>query len=245
MGPNRPHPTAPIHRLGIRRERDEILDGLDMTSLIKSVGYNQTDIISSILQLEGEERFELDPTYSRGCFYNGISGPEIKMDLHPQSEDVIQADCRNLPLPDESVRSIMFDPPFIAGGAGDSIMAKRFGSFDSVYEMWDFMKNSLDELNRVLKTHGLLVVKCQDMVNGRQQYLTHIEIILRALDIGFYPKDVFILIARNRPVRENLKVQCHARKFHSYFLVFKKSRRNIAYSLSPCRERMRVVGGGS
>jgi hypothetical protein len=39
---------------------------------------------------------------------------------------------------------------------------------------------------------------------------------------GFYTKDLFILVAKTRMIGHNHKIQKHARKFHSYFLVFVK-----------------------
>ncbi len=200
------------------------------TEVIKSISYSQDEILKNIMSLEGISRFHLDTCYSKGNFYKNISGPEIKIDIKPQSDDVLCLDVCKLPFKDGSISSIVFDPPFIAGGDGDSKMAKRFSSFDSVREMWDFFRDSIHELNRVLKNQGVLVIKCQDMVNARNQYLSHYEIISLCIQEKLYPKDVYILLAKSRLLRGNLKKQSHARKFHCYFLVFKKSKRNIGYS---------------
>jgi hypothetical protein len=54
-----------------------------------------------------------------------------------------------------------------------------------------------------------------------------------AVKIGFYPKDLFILLARNRIVANwQLKNQKNARKFHCYFWVFEKSSKKIQYTES-------------
>ena len=43
-----------------------------MTDLVKSVSYNQTEIIKSLLQLYVPSgKIDCDPTYSIGAFYNG------------------------------------------------------------------------------------------------------------------------------------------------------------------------------
>jgi hypothetical protein len=42
--------------------------------------------------------------------------------------------------------------------------------------------------------------------------------------MGFYAKDLFVLVRPNRPVVARLIKQVHARKNHSYFLVFQKRR---------------------
>jgi hypothetical protein len=53
-----------------------------------------------------------------------------------------------------------------------------------------------------------------------------------ALQVGFYPKDLFILMAKNRINSfngEKWKNQYHARKHHSYFWVFQKSKCKVNY----------------
>lgn len=51
-----------------------------------------------------------------------------------------------------------------------------------------------------------------------------------AIKIGFYPKDLFILLAKNRVTADwQVKNQKNARKFHSYFWVFQKTNKNIEY----------------
>lgn len=104
--------------------------------LIKNIGYNQYEIIQNILKLYNEERpIECDITYSVGQFYkentykndNGetvtiqLQQPKYKFDLYPQTEDTIAlVEDGAIPLSDNSVSSIMFDPPFIIRGGDES-----------------------------------------------------------------------------------------------------------------------------
>lgn len=67
-------------------------------------------------------------------------------------------------------------------------------------------------------------MKCQDTVDSCKQYFSHVEIINHASKVGFYPKDLFILLAKARIIGENHEKQQHARKFHSYFIVFLKTK---------------------
>ena len=78
------------------------------------------------------------------------------------------------------------------------------------------------EAYRVLKKKGVLIVKCQDEVSAGKQWLTPVEIINEYEKYGFYAKDLFIVMRKNRPGVSRLKKQVHARKNHSYFLVFIK-----------------------
>jgi hypothetical protein len=72
---------------------------------------------------------------------------------------------------------------------------------------------------RILCEKGILVFKCQDTISGGKQYLSHVEIINMAVRLGFYPKDLFILLSKNRLMSPNQRNQKHCRKFHSYFVV--------------------------
>ncbi len=69
---------------------------------------------------------------------------------------------------------------------------------------------------------GGCIVKCQDKVSTGRQWLTHVEIINEYQRNGFYAKDLFVVVRTNRPSVSRLKKQIHARKNHSYFLVFIK-----------------------
>ena len=132
---------------------------------------------------------------------------------------------------------MMFDPPFLAT-TGKSLKAdndsnkinKRFGVYPSEKELHQFYIDSMKEAYRVLKDDGVLIFKCQDKVSSGKQYISHVFIMDEAVKIGFYPKDLFILLAKNRLVADwQLKNQKNARKFHSYFWVFQKCNKKIEY----------------
>lgn len=208
--------------------------------MITSINYSQIDIIQNIIQLYiPQGKIDADVTYSKGVFYkNGnIQEPQYKFDISPQTVDTVQADCRNLPLPDNSINSLMFDPPFLATSGkslstqeNNNLMLRRFGCYNNEKELHKFYQDSLKEFNRVLINNGILIVKCQDKISSGKQYLSHVFIINQAIEQGFYPEDIFILLAKSRIVADwQLKNQKHARKFHSYFIVFRKSDFRIKY----------------
>ena len=89
------------------------------------------------------------------------------------------------------------------------------------------------EAYRVLRPNGILVVKCQDEVSANKQRLTHVEIITGYESLGFYAKDLFVVVRTNRAGVSRLKKQEHARKNHSYFLVFQKTKVKISSVVSP------------
>lgn len=208
--------------------------------MIKSISYNQEQIIKDILKLHVPKGvIDCDPTYSKGNFYNntGIKPPKYRYDIEPQIAGVEVSDCRDLPLQNNSLDCIIFDPPFLAttgqslkSNDSNNIINKRFGVYTNEKELHKFYVDSLAEFHRVLKDKGILIFKCQDKISSGKQYLSHVFIVNEAVRIGYYPKDLFVLLAKNRIVADwQVKNQKNARKFHSYFLVLEKSKKRIEY----------------
>lgn len=208
--------------------------------MVKSISYSQEEIIKWILDLYvPSKHINLDATYSIGNFYKntGIQEPEYKFDINPIIDGVEFGDVRNLPIEDNSIDCQMFDPPFLAttgeslkSNVSNNIINKRFGVYDNEKLLHQMYIDAMKESYRILNDNGILIFKCQDKISSGKQYLSHVFIINEAIKIGFYPEDIFILLAKNRIVADwQLKNQKHARKFHSYFIVLKKINKNIKY----------------
>ena len=195
-------------------------------SVISSVMYSDEEAIGAILELHCDNnRIDLDPCYSVGNFYKktNIKDPIYKFDIDPQLECVSKADVRNLPLEDMSINSVVFDPPFMFGTHGqtkNNLMNKRFTMFDKFDQLVDMYTGSLKEFYRVLNKKGIVAFKCQDYTDSKTT-MTHCLVYNWATEIGFYAKDLFILLAKARIYNSKLN-QRHARKFHSYWWVFQK-----------------------
>ena len=216
--------------------------------MIKSLSFNQQQIIQNIISLYiPSKQIDLDPTYSKGIFYKNASfnQPTLKYDLVPQVDGVLQADCRQLPLQDQSINSIMFDPPFLAttgpslnSSQNNNLINKRFGVYPNEQALHQMYCDSLKEFWRILKPEGILIFKCQDKVSSGKQYMTHVYTINMAEEIGFYSLDLFVLGVESRLVADWQKNQKHARKFHSYFLVFQKPKNKRKMSWSVLKETL-------
>ena len=196
-------------------------------TVISTLSFDQVEIMENIMTLHCPNGFELDPTYSKGVFYKcgRIPQPKHKFDLFPKTEDTKKASAEKLPLWNCEVSSIMFDPPFVAGHTKDKptgLIGERFHGFPYVSDLWKWYELCLKEFYRVLKKGGKLVFKCQDTVSSGKQWFSHVHIINEAEKLGFYTKDLFILQAKSRMIGHNHGNQIHARKFHSYFIVFEK-----------------------
>ena len=208
---------------------------------IKSVHDSNYDAIKGIMELYKIEQFDLDCTYSKGTFWKGLPQPKNKTDLIPFTEDVIQANSENLPFEDGSMSSIMYDPPFVISGKmyrenkeGSSIIAKRFEGYTSYDKLIKNYYNTLKELSRVCSKNGYIVFKCQDTVSGGKNHFTHAMVMNMALEIGLYPKDLFILTSKHRinSFGGKWSKQEHARKYHSYFIIFQKTKPKVTYDFS-------------
>ena len=98
--------------------------------------------------------------------------------------------------------------------------------------------DSLKEFWRILKPDGILIFKCQDKVSSGKQYMTHVYTINMAEEIGFYTLDLFVLGVESRLVADWQMNQKHARKFHSYFLVFQKPKNKRKMSWRALKETL-------
>lgn len=196
-----------------------------MSTVIKSVQESDRDILAAIrhLYLDGKN-FDLDPCYSTGRFYGNLEPPRYKFDLTPLSPDVVQNDLLDgLPLPTASIDGIVFDPPFMFGTHGqtrNNVMAKRFTMFDTWNELEKMYRTALAEFYRVLRPGGIVAFKCQDYTDSVTT-LTHCFVHNWAIFTGFKVEDLFVLVRPNRIWNSNL-IQRHARKFHAFWLVFRK-----------------------
>jgi len=195
---------------------------------IKSVMDTDAEIMKAIsaLYLDGDW-FELDPCFSHGKFYKGLSLPKIRMDKTPMAEGVIQNDIRfGLPLADNSVSSVIFDPPFMFGVHGKTLenrMAKRFTMFNDFAELEYTYRSALREFERVLVRGGILAFKCQDYTDSRTT-LTHCYVHNWAMECGLVPEDIFILNYTGGRIYNSSLKQKHARKYHCYWMVFRNKK---------------------
>lgn len=180
-----------------------------------------------------------DVTFGAGVFWRRV--PPGRYRVLP-TDVATGTDCRALPYADASIDALVLDPPYMEGllrakaetrGGLGSHAALR-SAYSSGREAagaasgrWhravlDLYLEASGEARRVLRDHGVLIVKCQDEVSANRQELTHVQIVCALAELGFYARDLFVLVRANRPNVARLLRQVHARKNHSYFLVFQK-----------------------
>ncbi len=173
-----------------------------------------------------------DVTYGKGVFWRHIPPDRYKLRATDLQTGV---DCRSLPYADNEIDCVVLDPPYMHSPGGTA--HKSHSPFEDHYRnngsgnrtgskyheaVLDLYCDGGREAWRVLRDRGVLIVKCQDEVCSNRQRFTHVEIMQIYDEIGFVAEDLFVVVRNNRPGVSRTIRQVHARKNHSYFLVFWK-----------------------
>jgi len=200
-----------------------------MSEVLRSVYESQHDILRAIRTLHCSEGFDADLTFGNGSFWTQMPRPPHCFDITPLHPGVTQASSCALPLAARSLRSAVFDPPFLtyvkAGRehkGGKVAMTARFGGYYTYEELETHYRGTLQEARRVLRNGGVLIFKCQDIIHNHRMHCTHANVIAWAAERGFRLLDLFVLPAKSRMPSPQKGTQRHARIFHSYFLVFER-----------------------
>lgn len=199
------------------------------------------EVFPQILNLHVPDGAKIaDVTFGTGVFWKNVDLSRYQLLATDLADGV---DCRKLPYEDESLDAWVCDPPYMEGllrnkvehkaGAGSHAAFREYYSngneanHEPDAPKWhaavsDLYYKAGHEAARVLKPKGIAIVKCQDEVSANRQWLTHVEIINYYEGLGFYCKDLFVVVRQNKAAMARVLKQVHARKNHSYFLVFVK-----------------------
>ena len=212
---------------------------------IVSNGEPSTDLVLSAYEGSNESLFPkilslyvspgstvADITYGKGVFWRKVPADRYRLLATDLADGV---DCRDLPYADSEIDCVVFDPPYMHSPGGTAYESQD--SFETYYRnngtgnrtaakyheaVLELYAEAGKEAYRVLCDRGVFIVKCQDEVCSNRQRFTHVEIMKSYESMGFVAEDLFVLIRRNRPGVSRVVKQVHARKNHSYFLVFWK-----------------------
>lgn len=238
------------------KPRRKTPDGVATSDLVYSAYQaGNAEVFPLILQLHVPPGSKVaDVTYGKGVFWHGVKPEAYKLAATDIKTGV---DCRALPYADHEMDAVVLDPPYMEGLFRDDASLAGDGHYAAFREHYSnglaptvvegtqrpkwhdavlhFYLEAITEATRVLRDGGVLIVKCQDEVSANVQRLTHVELINALVPLGYYCKDLFVVMRSNRAAVSRLKSpQAHARKNHSYFLVFVKTRKP-PHSQAACR----------
>ncbi len=212
-------------------------DGIKNPVLTARVG-NNNDLFPDVLDLYVPDGSTiLDVTYGKGIFWKDVNIDARSYKLFTNDCEYglgeYSYDCRELPKPwEDAFDTVIFDPPYLYVGGWKTM--RNFGAANSklyrnqeraekisgVKQVDLLYYNSMKEAYRVLKHKGILIIKCMDQVQSGKQVWAHMTYKEYAEILGFRSEDLFVLVRKSKPLMRHKK-QIHARKNHSYFLVFK------------------------
>jgi len=214
--------------------------------LSSHVGYNAT-IFPQILSLHISDGAKIaDVTYGKGVFWEEIPNERYKVyrtDINPaksvDSPDGEGVDCRDLPYENDSFDAVVLDPPYaegyyrrnkdhLAGNGSHSQFRSNYATGESYEGSPKYHQAVLSvyfdagqEAKRILRNDGVFIVKVGDEVSANTQELTHIQITnFYESELRFYTKDLFVVERHNTPTVPGMDNQVHARKNHSFFMVY-------------------------
>jgi hypothetical protein len=137
-----------------------------------------------------------------------------------------------MPFNAASFDVVVYDPPHVPNQGRDRTkdFNSRFGlvvksGAENGYNFSHTYPPFCAEAYRVLRPEGILLCKIVDYIHNHRYQWAHIEFIAAAKAVGFCPCDCIVKTRRGPIVSPRWKKAHHARRCHSYWLVFRKSDR--------------------
>jgi len=198
------------------------------TPILAAQVCDNAPVFADILKLYAHTDAEIaDVTYGKGAFWRDVN--ESLYNLH--ATDIMDGtDYRSLPYGDSSMDMVVLDPPYMGHNGGKDYAIARNYNVDVPKYNKDYIPNlyfgGINEAHRVLENGGKLVVKMQDEIQSGKQNMNHVTIINHCVENGFRVEDLFVVVQKRVPMMRH-PYQKHARKNHSYFVVFTKLRQKL------------------
>lgn len=179
----------------------------------------------------------LDCTYNTGKMWKDLySFNPIRMDIDPRFGHDIVGSFDAIPLEDNSLDIIIFDPPHLPTNAASKNSSKIWKDTYGITEsgegregdnISDMFLPFLKEAKRVLVDGGIVLAKIADIVHNHKYQWHHIHFIETAWSLNMTACDVVI---KKDPNAGNLKSSKwenvkHFRKCHCYWIVIRNGTR--------------------
>ena len=192
---------------------------------------DNSDLILEVYNLYSKPEDKIaDLTYGKGVFWRKVGTSQVT------GSDIVTVperpyDFRDTPYENDQFDIAVLDPPYIHS-PGQHITDHRYQNSATTGGMLhkdirQLYVDGIKECSRIAKRQ--VWVKCKDQVQSGMQRWAHCEMLVDALNLGLFARDLFILIPTSQTSRGRWSVQHHARKPHSYLWVFEHpSKKTIA-----------------
>jgi ParB family transcriptional regulator, chromosome partitioning protein len=179
----------------------------------------------------------LDMTYGNGVFWRNVDFAPI-YDLYKNDLDKTRGeyhdDFRHTHFPGAMFDMVVLDPPYLYVGGFKTLKRSLDMGYrndvraleNGIHGKWMVLQMYIDgmqEAMRLLKPKGVLVMKGMDQVESGKVSLFQCLVTPTAEDMGYEVLDLFVIVSQVTPLMRH-KHQQHARRNHSYFLLFRKGR---------------------
>jgi hypothetical protein len=174
----------------------------------------------------------LDATANSKRFWKDSTRHVVGLDIDVRYRPEVLGTSTCLPFKTAAFDVVVYDPPHIPNQGKDNQkdFHTRFGlglksSANTNYNFSHTYPPFLQEAYRVLMSEGVLFCKITDYIHNHRFQWAHIDLIQAATAAGFYACDCIVKVRKGPIIDPRWKVAHHARKYHCYWLVFRKSNR--------------------
>ena len=191
------------------------------TGVVSCLKGDNSDLLREVAKLwiKFEDRI-VDVTYGNGTFWKQL--PDLVIEKYDLETGT---DCRDLPIENNSVDVLVFDPPYQpthgspskSFGVGNTYRL-RVTQLQTINDVLSLYQDGIREAWRVIRPQGRILIKCQDMSYNHSLHLVHLDIIRAMVSVGFDLVDMFVLLNQSR-MPQTTKRQQRAHRSHSYLVV--------------------------
>jgi hypothetical protein len=186
---------------------------------------DDTSLIREMLKIYPRKppKVIVDTTWGKGIMWRHADVIPIGFDIDLSRAKDAVADYCYLPLKDNSVDLLIFDPPHLVQTGSPGVIKGLYSEYQSDSDpLLPFML----EAKRVLKDEGVIFCKIADFVTSARYHWRLIDTILAIRKAGLQPCDLIIKSRKGGVIEHPFwKCQRHARKRHSYWIVVRNSTR--------------------
>ena len=203
-----------------------------------SVGSTDSIAITNLIKIHSPVTCPvvLDCTYNLGKMWKGIDCQVIKTDIDSSFKIDFVSDFRKLPIQNDSINVIVFDPPHLpvtsASINSSGLWKERFGNTNqngmgrNGYNINGIFDPFLIEAKRVLVKNGIILAKLIDIIHNHKYQWQHIDFIQKAEKLKLTACDMMIKVTKTggRLNSGRWKKIKHLRRCHAYWIVIRKGR---------------------